>query len=251
MFKRKKIAFGALCAAFVLAAGAPAFAGFGDIVSSFPCAGNITQLGAAWNGSRVVMTNNHYAGDHRWRVYSTAGSWLSSFPPPVTSAQYGAAYLGRGRYWGGSQTTDRIYLFETSGSVVSSFAASNPYGITWDGTYLWWLSSTGDVFRRCTNTGSIVSSFTIAAIRDGRDLGWDGTYLWCPDTTDDLVYRFTTTGSIVASFKAPGGLTYGCTYDGKYLWVTDIGTPRYAYQIDIGYASVLPASLGKVKAMFK
>jgi len=251
MKKRALMRAAALGYAFLCLTAAPAFAAFGDIVSSFPCEGNITQLAAAWDGSRVVMTNYHASGDHMWRVYSTAGSWLSSFAPPVTSAQYGAAYLGRSRYFGGSRTTDTIYLFEMTGSVVSSFAASDPYGITWDGTYLWWLSSTGDVFSRCTSTGSVVSSFTVAAISDGRDLGWDGTYLWCPDTTDDLVYRFTTAGSITASFRAPGGSTYGCTYDGKYLWVTDIGTPRYAYQIDIGYTSVSPASFGKVKAIFR
>jgi len=233
----------------VLAAAVPAYGAFGEIVSSFPCEGDITQLGAAWDGSRVVMTNNHASGDHMWRVYSSGGSWLSSFPPPVTSAQYGAEYDGR-YFWGGSQTTDYIYQFTTAGSTVSSFAALNPYGITLERTYLWWLGA-DDVFRRCTTEGSVVSSFTIAAISDGRDLGWDGTQLWCPDSTDDLVYSFTTAGSVVASFKAPGGSTYGCTFDGKYLWVTDIGTPRYAYQIDVSYTSVAPASLGRVKALFR
>lgn len=250
MKKRKLMRAAAPACAFLFLAAAPAFGGFGDVVSSFPCEGNITQLGAAWDGSRVVMTNNHYAGNHNWRVYSTVGSWVSSFPAPVTSAQYGAAYLGRGRYFGGSQATDTIYLFETTGSVVSSFAASNPYGITWDGTYLWWLGS-DDVFRQCTSSGSIIRTFTASPITNGRDLGWDGRYLWCPDSTRDYVYRLTTVGSITASFRAPGGLTYGCTYDGKYLWVTDISTPRYAYRIDIGYTSIAPASLGKVKAIFR
>jgi hypothetical protein len=237
------------CVLLFLAAG-PTYAALGDVVSSFPCEGNITQLGATWDGSHVVMTNNHAAGDHRWRVYSTAGSWLSSFPAPVTSAQYGCAYLGRGRYWGGSQTTDTIYLFETTGSAVSSFPAADPYGITWDGTYLWWLGA-DDVFRQCDSSGSVIRTFTASPITNGRDLGWDGRYLWCPDSTLDYVYSLTTDGSIVASFRAPGGLTYGCAYDGEYLWVTDIGTPRYAYRIDLGYTNVAPASFGKIKATFR
>jgi hypothetical protein len=240
----------ALTCAVLFLTAAPVYAGFGEIVSSFPCEGNITQLGAAWNGSQVVMTNNHYAGGYHWRIYSVAGSWLSSFPSPVTTAQYGCAYLGRGRYFGGSQSTDTIYLFETTGSVVSSFAATNPYGITWDGTYLWWLGA-DDVFRQCTSSGSVIRTFTASPISNGRDLGWDGRYLWCPDSTLDHVYRLTTAGSIVASFRAPGGSTYGCAYDGKYLWVTDIVTPRYAYRIDIGYTSVAPASFGKIKATFR
>jgi hypothetical protein len=249
---KKRISRGAagLACACLSFAAAPASGAFGDIVSSFPCEGNITQLGAAWNGSQVVMTNNHASGDHRWRVYSTAGSWLSSFAPPVTTVQYGCAYLGRGRYFGGSQSTDTIYLFETTGSVVSSFAAANPYGITWDGTYLWWLGA-DDVFRQCSSSGSIIRTFTAPPITNGRDLGWDGRYLWCPDSALDYVYSLTPAGSIIASFRAPGGSTYGCAYDGEYLWVTDIGMPRYAYRIDIGYAGVAPASFGRIKATFR
>ncbi len=251
MFKRKIFELGALSAAFVLAAGAPAFAAFGEVVASFPVASNVIPLAAAWTGTYPVGTNNHVSGDHLWRVYTTAGSVVSSFASPHTSCNYGAAYLGRSRYWGGSQTLDRIFLFDAGGSVVSSFAASNPYGIAWDGTYLWWLG-TEDVFRRCTNMGSVLSSFRIPAISDGRDLGWDGTYLWCPDATDDLVYQFTTAGSVTASFRAPNGLTYGCAYDGTYLWLTGIsGAPDYFYKVDVGGSTVLPTSFGKVKAMFK
>jgi hypothetical protein len=67
----------------------------------------------------------------------------------------------------------------------------------------------------------------------------------------DYVYSLTPAGSIIASFRAPGGSTYGCAYDGEYLWVTDIGMPRYAYRIDIGYAGVAPASFGRIKATFR
>lgn len=251
MFTRRIFGFGALGAAFVFAAAAPALGAFGDVVASFPVGSTVIPLAAAWTGTYPVGTNNHASGDHLWRVYTTGGSVVSSFASPDNSCNYGAAYVGRSRYWGGSQTLDRIFLFDAGGSVVSSFSASNPYGIAWDGTYLWWLG-TQDVFRRCTSTGSVVSSFTNATIADGRDLGWDGTYLWCPDATDDYVYRLTTAGSITASFRAPNDLTYGCAYDGTYLWLTGIsGSPDYFYRVDIRISAVSPASFGKVKAVFK
>ena len=250
MFRRKISLLSSVAVACALLT-TPAFAGFGDVVASWPAGSNVVPLAAAWTGSNPVGTNNHASGDHRWRVYTTGGSVVSSFASPHTSCNYGAAYLGRSRYWGGSQTLDSIFLFDAGGSVVSSFAASNPYGIAWDGTYLWWLG-TEDVFRRCTSTGSVVSSFSVPAISNGRDLGWDGTYLWCPDATDDLVYRFTTAGSITASFRAPNDLTYGCAYDGTYLWLTGIsGAPDYFFKVDVGGSTVLPTSFGKVKAMFK
>jgi hypothetical protein len=241
----------ALACAFVFMAAGPAFAGFGDVVASWPVAANVVPLAAAWTGSSPVGTNNHASGDHLWRVYTTGGSVLSSFASPHTSCNYGAAYVGRSRYWGGSQTTDTIYLFDAGGSVVSSFAASNPYGIAWDGTYLWWLG-TDDVFRRCTSAGSVVSSFRNSTITNGRDLGWDGTHLWCPDTTTDYVYRLTTAGSITASFRAPNDLTYGCAYDGTYLWLSGIsGSPDYFYRVDVRINAVAPASFGRIKATFR
>jgi len=240
---------GLLAAGIIVAA--PALAGFGEVVASFPVASDVIPLAAAWNGSNPVGTNNHASGDQRWRIYTTGGSVVSSFPSPHASCNYGAAYLGRGRYFGGSQTNDLIYLFETTGSVVSSFAASNPYGITWDGAYLWWLG-TEDIFRQCTSAGSVLRTFTVGAIVDGRDLGWDGRYLWCPDSTRDYVYQLTTAGSIVASFPAPNAMTYGCAFDGTYLWLTGIsGSPDYFYQVDVGAAAVLPTSFGKVKAIFR
>ena len=251
MVSLKVFQAGLLGAAFFVSAAAPALAGFGSVVSSFAVPSNCIPLAMACDPSRnPVTTDNHYAGNSMWKVWTGKGSIISSFRAPALHVQWGAAFDGT-YYWGGSQTLDSIFLFDAGGSVVSSFAASNPYGIAWDGTYLWWLG-TEDVFRRCTSTGSVVSSFSVPAISNGRDLGWDGTYLWCPDATDDLVYRFTTAGSITASFRAPNDLTYGCAYDGTYLWLTGIsGAPDYFFKVDVGGSTVLPTSFGKVKAMFK
>lgn len=252
MVSLKVFQAGLLGAAFFVSAAAPALAGFGSVVSSFAVPSNCIPLAMACDASRnPVTTDNHYAGNSMWKVWTGKGSIISSFRAPALHVQWGAAFDGT-YYWGGSFTADYVYRFTTAGSVVTSFASTNPFGIAWDGRYIWTLGG-DDVFRRRTTTGSVVASFTVGAIDAGRDLAWDGTYLWCPDMTDDLVYRITTAGSVVASFKTPDDMTWGCTFDNYYLWLTGIsGSQDFVFKVDVGLAShVTAASMGKIKALFE
>lgn len=79
-------------------------------------------------------------------------------------------------------------LFSAERGVVKSIPAPDyPYGLTFDGTYLW-------VGTSYANSG--------------------GDFIWKVDTAD---------GSIVGSIPIPEPVTYytikGLTFDGQYLWV--------------------------------
>ena len=62
------------------------------------------------------------------------------------------------------------------------------------------------------------------------------------------VYKTRPNGSVVASFET-FGTSIDCTYEGKRLWVCD-GNRIYCYDVSNAPA-VAPASLGKVKALFR
>jgi hypothetical protein len=64
------------------------------------------------------------------------------------------------------------------------------------------------------------------------------------------MYRISTLGSVVASFGLPGGVT-GATFDGEYLWAEIWLNPWWTFQYDIGVTAVEPASLGRVKALYR
>jgi hypothetical protein len=55
----------------------------------------------------------------------------------------------------------------------------------------------------------------------------------------------------VASFAAPGGSCAAVGFDGEYLWTADRNTPQYIYKVDIDVVDVAPASVGKVKALYR
>jgi hypothetical protein len=239
----------------VIVAAAPAFAGFGSVVSSFRKTDNVTSRGLAWAGGNLVTSNMCLSGDKKWRVYTAAGSLVRKFDGPEKyNAHIGAEYDGS-RYWTGSWMDNRIFRFTGAGSVISSFHALSPNGVAWDGQYIWWASYVGGRFYKCRPSGSVLSSWRVSKITDSGDLAWDGIYLWCADLGSGYVYRLTKAGSISRSFKAPGDETYGCAFDGKYLWLSDTPgeTATTFFKVDIEYSgpAVAPASVGRVRALFR
>jgi hypothetical protein len=241
--------------AVVLIAAAPALAGFGSVVSSFRKTDGITSRGLAWDGRHLVTTNMCSEGDHKWRVYTPAGSLVRKFDGPEKyNAHIGAEYDGS-RFWTGSCMEDRVFRFTSTGSVVSSFRAQLPCGVAWDGQYIWWVAYVREWFYKCKPLGSVVSSWRVNRITNAGDLAWDGIYLWCADIGSGRVYRLTKKGSVSRSFKAPGEETYGCAFDGRYLWLADTADESETtfYKVDIDYTgpAVAPTSLGKVRALFR
>ena len=242
-------------AVFYLGASA-AFGGFGSVVSSFPVRANCLPAALAYNGAHVVSSDPAYFSDGYWKVWSEEGSIISSFLPPEWAEIHDGATFDGVYYWGSSYLQNTVYNLTTTGSVISSFLHSHTYGLTWDGQYLWTSDavSSGNMLRRHTTAGSLVSSFGVPQpISLACDLGWDGAYLWCPDSRG-YIYRLTTTGSVVASFPPPGRRTSGCAFDGAYLRLSSYpgSGPWYIYKIDVGPApAVVAASFGQVKALFR
>jgi hypothetical protein len=154
-------------------------------------------------------------------------------------------------------------------SVVGSYPLSNFYerlfSLEWDGKYFW--ISSPDIYYyvfRVTSTGSVVSSFR-------------NFYRYTPGIcyVDDLPggpRLFELNGDVFPPkfyvYKAPArtldyrfcprytGARYPACWDGEYLWTydnTNMAGDEYCFQLvawEPDYA-VAPASVGKVKALFR
>ena len=95
-----------------------------------------------------------------------------------------------------------------------------------------------------TKDWSIVASYTIPGKASG--LAWDGTYLYFGiyGSNGDQVYQFdpaSGTNTLLFS-NATIGDSYGMTYDGNHLWITDHGlsssVPAYALELDLSGNSI-------------
>jgi len=118
------------------------------------------------------------------------------------------------------------------GEVVASFPApgSQPGGLAFDGTYLWYAdytSSSSTIYKLTTSggyEGQWVKSWPYV-----MGLAWDGTYLWADTLTTRYVYRVNTSGmSVVSSFYGPSAHMMGMGCDGDYLYINDWQDRRVA-----------------------
>jgi hypothetical protein len=159
----------------------------------------------------------------------------------------------------------------TTGSTVGSFP--NPHGIrTLEGIEyddstpsrpIWVYDQLSQTVWNLTSVGSIVASFVIPATIEGLAYDADtagGYYLFAgARSTPSYVFVVNArTLSIISSFVAPvadGGIS-DLSWDGRYLWALENGPPPakpgWVYRF-VAHSSpyVAPASLGKIKALYR
>jgi hypothetical protein len=249
-----------------------------------------SPLGIYRDDSHVYVTFYYTGGDGGFlRSYTAAGVTAGSFalegiiqPSDVTPCHLGAGYFGIVDV----RTAYLYFVNKTNGSIVSSFRAAGGGGVagtpavTWDGLHFYsaGMASRGE-FNLYNPDGSLVRSWVLdgwpgeqwgidgvafaprANYRDGRYL------VIAPFTGDKPHYLFNMVdGSLLASWRMPSsyfeystdaayGSAFPATYGGA-AWILRmyVGGVYWAYQLDIHArpgTSVLPASVGKVKAIYR
>ncbi|MEE8640913.1 MAG: hypothetical protein V3T41_10930 [bacterium] len=258
--------------ALTLAAGT-AFGALGDVVASWPAPERI-PLGLARgpDPSQMWVYCNEWP-NLIYRVHSDTGLVYGSFfhyeaQNNVRGLSFscgGPAPYSGNYLWVGDVLNRCVYMSDpATGRVYLSYSiASAPSGLA--------VEATGDgglapkamfmdesvigahVYRLQLTTGSVLSSFLFDSpyIKDIA-YDWRNNLVWATWARDGAVVGCDAdTGSIAASFPSPPGTPYAFTYCGEYLW---IGTTNYHYVYKVhcpADISVAPASLGRVKALFK
>ncbi len=232
----------------LVALAAPGWGAFGDIIASFAAPGTNPDA-LAYGGGYLYCMRDMGGDDTIYRLNPATGSVLASFVSPAGNWGCGLAYLGADLYHGDSNPAG-VFRMTTAGSVLGSFAVAGiTGGLTEEGSYLWLTD--GNAFRRITTTGSTVSSFTTSFVP--LDPGFGGSVLFVGSGDPvHMIYKLSTSGSVVASVPPPVNWPRGCAFDGVYLWVSTTAN-HYIYKMDAGSLTtdVAPASLGRVKALFK
>jgi hypothetical protein len=242
-------------------AAAPTFGAVGDVISSFP-----------WPNARNAYRDADYVycvvGTNTLRRYTAGGSLVGTVAlsglTAADDADHCVAGGGRMTVLGGS---NQIFEYRLSnGSLIRSYAAppsTTGYAYFPAGAYVYVHSET--YINRYTTAGSFVSSFQvsysagpIAATNRFNDRAGDYVIVGSRIALSASVY--TGTGSLVRSFVMPA-VTYGCVCGpgapssrGTTYWCNlRMGTDFYAYQIDLGNtnAAVTPASIGKIKTLYR
>jgi hypothetical protein len=200
-----------------------------------------------------------------YKCVASSGSVVSSF-----ETGFGNYIRGGGmcyRLWAGrpclevavrDEITDGSFLFRYAfnGSIVDRLRVRLPGNVGFSGVYFDnyndWIprgEETGSKIYKIDDLGSPISSFTLN--RPGRTYGItkQGDFFWFTiwDSYNGA-YKTRPNGSVVASFESPG-LPFDCTYENNHLWVSS-GSTISCYDVSNAPA-VLPASVGRIKALFR
>lgn len=259
--------------ALALTAAGTAFAALGDVVASWPSPErNPLGLARGPDPSQMWVYCNEWP-NYIYRVHSDTGLVYGSFLHDEaqknvrglsfscgTPAPYSGNYL-----WVGDVENRCVYMSDpATGRVYLSYSvASAPSGLA--------VEATGDgglapkamftdenvkthVWRLQLTTGSVMSSFSFAS-QYMHDIAydWRNNLVWATwGREGDIVGCDPDTGSIVTSFPSPPGTPCAFTYHGEYLWIGTTKDYHCVYKVHCpADISVAPASLGRVKALFK
>jgi len=159
-----------------------------------------------------------------------------------------------------------IVLDADTGGLTNKFdgpfpAGTHVNGLTWDGSYLYASSYESALVYRLTSTGSVLASFAAAHAKN-QGLAFGGENLWVVSGRPNYDAReYTAAGTPVASFafnvndEYVGGACFGRP-SLQTIFVSTFTGERYVYEIatdphEYGPFVVAPASLGRVKALFR
>jgi streptogramin lyase len=163
-----------------------------------------------------------------------------------------------GYYWVVSNSGTMYQCGFNSGSVYNSFSipGSYPYGVTFRDSgsiyYVYYTDrSARRLYRMNSTTGSIYGSYTLSF--PPNDLAYDDRgFLWIADSTASVIRRCSMSGSVYDSFSvASYGYPAGVGFDGTYVWV-GINAPLHRIlRFEVEGVGIEPASLGKIKTVFR
>ncbi len=261
---RRAFAIPLVAAAVAASAGA---SDLGSIVNSFPARIRI-------NGHQLMAVGIEYAFNDMWVMYYEGVLARRSCETGSVIATYEIGLYGYhglafdGSYFWTVFNADLLKLSAPPVSVVASYTIERSMlrHFTWDGS-CFWASFLEDKYyaHRMTNTGSIIDTFSIpyiywkgvayaGNIPDGPRL-FEGA--WETSPTEMHVYKMPGREfhyKFLPRMAEPHSLA-GC-WDGTYLWTFGNWSPgggEFCFQM-VGWEpgiGISPASLGKVKALFK
>jgi hypothetical protein len=262
----RKIIFVAVLSALAVA---PALAEFGEVIRSWYAPGKGNCWGVAWDGE-YIWCNVGRTGDPdmMYRCVPSNGSVVSSFETVFSLFILGRTMCYRtwsGRpvldvsVWDSIGEEDIIIRYYPNGSIADRTGVQLPggarmSGICFDGSNNWVTDpeEVASKIYKLNDRGVPISSFTLNKPGNTMGITKQDDFFWFTISVHGSFsgfYKTRSNGSVVASFKTSGSSSMDCTYENKHLWVTD-SDRVYCYDVSNAPA-VAPASLGRVKALFR
>ena len=260
----------ALAAAVALIFVSAAFSVPPEILSSFPLTGATPPGPCGIHSDRdsVFVISYTGPGENYLYEFSLQGSFVSSLRLPGADAITETdclPYPYHQDYFSALDAGTRdVKIFRTTGSLVGTFMAAPAdavaIGVGGRDAYYVYLATRAGLIRRYSSGGSFLNSFNTGIdVRDlaasgGYDQRWGNFVQVAPRGQPGPIYSYRSTGSLEGSFALPGTGNLGAeAIDTSFYWcLRRVNTRLWVYEVFLGGGMpVEPASLGKVKALFR
>ncbi len=126
-----------------------------------------------------------------------------------------------------------------SGIVIGmvTFQGDVPYGLAYDGDYLWQSDPTGPTIYRIHPTSGVIQGvINPIAYEYPLGLAWDGENIWVANGENPAeLFKIANNGTVLEIIDCPVDDPFGLTYGAGYLWIAGEdgnGVPRI-YQVDM------------------
>ena len=141
--------------------------------------------------------------------------------PSVGNMPYGIAYDGT-NMWAVSTNLPGVSKITPSGEVTNyTIGGINPYAIAFDGTNMWITSIAGDSVKVIDPTGTEIHSYSMGYLSGPFGIAFDGTNMWTANGNDS-VSKITPDGDIT-NYPGTGSAPTGIAFDGTNMWTANQG----------------------------
>jgi hypothetical protein len=267
--RKASVALAAAVALIFVAAAA--LADYPSIISSFRMSGVTPPYARGIYGGSSGVGGIFYEGPgrHSFRVFTSGGSLVATYPMPGGVMLGDADNPPQGYPSGAFMVVDEgardVKVYNSSGSFLGVWKAvpPNTVGCAVGGYMekLIYLGTSDGVVSVHTYSGSFITSFAtgvpLADLGSAAGYrGW-GEYMYLGPARSGDPVRVYNWGSICGTFHLPGLRNAGTVmpHAGGSIWswcLRNTGTEIWAFRVQIGYMMpVEPASLGRIKALYK
>ncbi|MBL7085611.1 MAG: choice-of-anchor D domain-containing protein, partial [Candidatus Cloacimonetes bacterium] len=174
------------------------------------------------------------------------GDIIAEYWSPNPEGATGMVWVGEDLYVISYEYDEVRKVNPFTGEFISSFPTnenSSPYGITWDGQYLWVGRNNGNIYGYDLD-GNPVGSFS-SPVYDYLALTWDGEYFLVAQVWDNnpIFYKIDYEGNVIEAFTSSFGdfisqMVWVPGHDGGNLWtVHDYSGDVRRFDLDAGSAT--------------
>ncbi len=174
----------------------------------------------AFDGASIWVANNMNPG-YATKLSASNGSTLGSFfLGGADGFPYGIVFDGT-YIWTANFGSSDVTKLASDGSIVGSYSVGNsPFGIVFDGTNIWTANHyQADVSKLLASNGSSVGTYAVGSLPIG--MVFDGTNIWTANYNANTVTKLlASNGSLIGTYPV-GTSPWGIAFDGTNIWVSN------------------------------